>query len=247
MSKFVEGKVVEKRRWTERLFSLVVDAEVAPFQAGQFTQLALNIDGEVVGRPYSFVNAPNKNPLEFYFIQVAGGLLTERLAMLEVDDTVLILPKAAGFLRLSEVPEARYLWLLSTGTGLGPFLSILSTNEPWLRFDRIVLVHAVRYENELAYGDVIRGFSQRYGEQFSFVPFVSRSETDFALQMHIPEAIADGQLEARTAIDLVPESSQVMLCGNPNMVHDSTEILLARGMKKNKRQDPGHITLENYW
>lgn len=247
MSKFVEGRVVGKRHWTERLYSLQVDAKVAPFQAGQFTKLALGINGERVERPYSFINAPGDQPLEFYFILVPGGPLTQRLAALEVGNSVWVSAHAAGFLTLSEVPEATHLWLLSTGTGIGPFLSILKTEVPWQRFDRVVLAHAVRHVDELAYGETIRGFSQRHNEQFRFVPFVSRAETDFTLRARIPEAITDGRLEASAGVALAPENSQVMLCGNPNMVRDTTDALLARGLKKNRRQDPGHITLESYW
>lgn len=246
MSKFVEGTVVGKRRWAERLYSLQVDADIAPFQAGQFTKLALDIDGEVVGRAYSFINAPGETPLEFYFIEVPGGLLTRRLAALEAGDVVRVAPQAAGFLTLAEVPEAKHLWLLSTNTGIAPFLSILKTAEPWQRFERIVLAHAVRYADELAYGETIRDFAQQHGEQFRFVPFVSRADTNFALRARIPEAIIDGRLKARVGVILAPESSQVMLCGNPDMVRDTTEALLVRGLKKNRRHDPGHITVESY-
>ncbi|PIR09698.1 MAG: ferredoxin--NADP(+) reductase [Gallionellaceae bacterium CG11_big_fil_rev_8_21_14_0_20_60_62] len=247
MSKFIEGKVVAKRRWAERLYSLQVKAGIALFQAGQFIKLALDIDGEVVAHPYSFVNAPGEKPLEFYFIEGPDGLLTQRLAALEAGDTILIAPNAAGFLTLAEVPDAKHLWLLSTGTGIGPFLSILKTAEPWQRFERIVLAHGVRHANELAYGETIHGFAQQHGEQFRFVPFVSREETDFALCARIPEAIADGRLEARAGVALAPENSQVMLCGNPDMLRDTTETLLARGLKKNRRSAPGHITVESYW
>jgi len=248
MSKFVEGTVVGKRRWAERLYSLQVDtAEILPFQAGQFTKLALDIDGEMVGRAYSLINAPDETPLEFYFIEVPGGLLTQRLAALEVGDAVWVAPQAAGFLTLAEVPDAKHLWLLSTGTGIGPFLSILKTEEPWQRFERVVLVHAVRHADELAYGETIRDLAQQHGEQFRFVPFVSREVADFALRARIPAAIADGRLEARAGIALAPESSQVMLCGNPDMLRDTSEALLTRGLKKNRRNDPGQITLESYW
>src|SRR4030065_2325529 len=137
MGKFAEGKVVGKRRWAERLYSLQVEAGIAPFQAGQFIKLALDIDGEAVGRAYSLVNAPDETPLEFYFIEVPGGLLTRRLAMLEAGDAVWVAPQAAGFLTIAEVPEAKHLWLLSTHTGIAPFLSILKTAEPWQRFERI--------------------------------------------------------------------------------------------------------------
>lgn len=246
MSKFIEGTVVGKRHWAEGLYSLKVVAEVAPFQAGQFAKLALDIDGEVVGRAYSFINAPGEIPLEFYFIVVPDGLLTPRLAALEPGDTVLVSHQATGFLTLSEVPDAKHLWLLSTGTGIAPFLSILKTEAPWQRFGRIVLAHAVRRADELVYGETISGFAQQHEEQFRFVPFVSREETDFALRARIPEAIADGRFEARAGVAIKPETSQVMLCGNPGMAHDTTEVLLARGLKRNRRRDPGHITVESY-
>ena len=246
MSKFIEGKVASKRRWAKRLYSLQVDADIAPFQAGQFTRLALDIDGEAVSRAYSLINAPDETPLEFYFIEVPGGLLTRRLAALEAGDVVRVAPQAAGFLTLAEVPEAKHLWLLSTNTGIAPFLSILKTEAPWRRFERVILAHAVRHTDELAYGETIRDFAQQHGEQFRFVPFVSREETDFALRARIPEAIADGRLEARAGVALAPESSQVMLCGNTGMVRDTTEVLLARGLKKNRRRDAGHITVEIY-
>jgi len=246
MGSFVEGTVVGKRRWTERLYSLQVAAEVASFQAGQFAKLALDINGKVVGRAYSFINAPSEIPLEFYFIEVPDGLLTPRLAALEAGDTVLVSSQAAGHLTLSEVPDAKHLWLLSTGTGIAPFLSILKTEALWQRFGRIVLVHAVRYAYELVYGETIRDFTQQYGNQFRFVPFVSREETDFALRARIPEAIADGRLEAIAGIAFAPEISQVMLCGNLGMARDTTKVLLARGLKKNRRRNPGHITQESY-
>lgn len=247
VGKFVEGRVVGKRSWTEQLFSLRVAAEVAPFQSGQFTKLALDINGEMIGRPYSLVNAPGEMPLEFYFIVMPGGPLSPCLAALEVGNAVWVAPHAAGFLTLSEVPEAKHLWLLSTGTGIGPFLSILKTGEPWQRFERVVLAHAVRHAGELAYGETIGGFAQQHGEQFRFVPFVTREETDFALRARIPEAIADGRLEVRAGVTLVPENSQIMLCGNPDMLRDTAETLLARGFKKNRRHDQGHITVESYW
>lgn len=247
MGEFVQGRVAGKRRWAERLYSLQVGTtEIVPFQAGQFTRLALDIGGERAARAYSFINAPGETPLEFYFVEVPGGLLTPRLAALEAGDAVWVAAQAAGFLTLAEVPDAKHLWLLSTHTGIAPFLSILKTKEPWQRFERIVLAHAVRHAGELVYGETIRGFAQQHGEQFRFVPFVSREDTDFALRARIPEAIADGRLEARAGVALAPENSQVMLCGNPGMVRDTTELLLAHGMKKNRRRDPGHITVESY-
>lgn len=247
MSKLIEGKVVGKHRWSEQLYSLQVDAAVAPFEAGQFTKLGLHVDGIMVERPYSFVNAPNEKPHEFYFTVVPEGPLTHHLINLEANDAIWLLPRAAGFLTLSEVPDAENLWLLATGTGIGPFLSILKSETPWQRFQKVVLVHAVRYASELSYGEAIQRIAQNHPNQFRFVPFVSREDNEFSLRARVPETISDGRLETKSGVVLSAEKSQVMLCGNPDMVRDTTEALLARGLKKNRRRDSGQITLESYW
>jgi ferredoxin/flavodoxin---NADP+ reductase len=247
LAKFVEGKVVGVRRWTDRLFSIMVDAPVEPYQAGQFGKLVLEIDGEVVARPYSYVNAPQERPLEFYYITVDGGPLTERLIGLVPGNTIYLAPKAAGFLILSELPPAENLWLLSTGTALGPFLAILKTPDPWSRFKDIALIHAVRHTHELTYRDQIDKLLAEHPGQLRYMPFVSREATDFALSGRVPDAIRDGRLQAKAGMELAPEKSQIMICGNPDMVKDTTDTLLAMGFRKNRRKEPGHITVENYW
>jgi ferredoxin--NADP+ reductase len=108
-------------------------------------------------------------------------------------------------------------------------------------------VHAVRTAEELTYGDEIRSLLERYPEQLQFIPFVSREDTDFAIKARIPAAIEDGRLEQRAGTRISVGDSQVMICGSPAMVRDTTAVLEARGMKKNKRRDPGHITTEQYW
>lgn len=247
MAQWVEGRVRALHHWSGDLYSLQVDADVEPFQAGQFSKLGMEIDGELVARPYSLVNAPHERPLEFYFIVVRGGPLSPRLAALRPGDRLLVTPRASGFMVMSEVPPARDLWLIATGTGVGPFLSILKTDEPWRRFERIVLVHAVRTVAELTYRELIDAFSARHGARFAYVPFVSRETTDFALAGRVPAALADGRLERRAHRDITPDASQVMLCGNPEMVRDTTGALIARGLKKHRRRDPGQISVENYW
>ena len=246
-SKWVEGKVVALKQWTERLFSIQVDATLAPFQAGQFGKLALEINDEMVGRPYSFVNAPDERPLEFYFITVEAGPLSNELVALKPGDPLWLAPKASGFLVLAEIPPGENLWLLSTGTAIGPFLAICKTEEPWKRFSKIVFVHAVRTLAELTYQDQIKRIQEQHGDQFIYIPFVSREDTDFAIKGRVPETIRDGRLEARAGITLSAEKSQVMICGNPEMVSDTTTALIERGLKKNKRKDPGNISVENYW
>jgi ferredoxin--NADP+ reductase len=247
MGKFAEGRVVNSKRWTERLHSLQVEAPIEPFKAGQFGKVALEINGEMVFRPYSFVNAPHEWPLEFYFITLQDGPLTQRLIKLDCGDPIYVAPRAAGYLTLSELRDAENLWLLSTGTAIGPFLSILKTEEPWRRFSSIVLVHAVRQAEELTYQDQIRQLLDQHPQRLKVIPFVSREDTDFAIKGRVPEAIKDGRLEAKAGVQLAAEKSQVMICGNPDMVGDTSLVLEERGLKKNRRTAPGHITVENYW
>jgi ferredoxin/flavodoxin---NADP+ reductase len=247
MSKWAEGTVVAQKHWAGRLFSLQVDAELAPFQAGQFAKLALAVDGEMVARPYSFINAPNERPHEFYYVVLPEHPLTPRLCKLEAGDTVYLTPRAAGFLILTEVPPGEHLWLLASGTALGPFLSILKTEAPWQRFERVVLVHAVRRAEELSYRDQIQSLQARHSGKFVFVPVVSGEDNDFALGGRIPKAIEDGRLEAKAGIGLAARSSRLMVCGNPAMVADTVHALQERGLKKHRRRDPGQISVENYW
>lgn len=247
MSKWLEGRVVGQKHWTDRLLSLQVAAPLGPFQAGQFVKLALDVAGERVARPYSFVNPPGSEPHEFYYNIVAEGPLSPRLAALAAGDLVYVAPGIAGFLILSEVPDAENLWLLATGTGLAPFLSILRTGTPWERFRRVVLVHATRTADEQVYGELLAGVARARGEQFRRVAFVSRETAPDALEGRIPAAIADGRLERAAATELSAARSHAMLCGNPQMVTDVTAALAARGMRKHRRRAPGHITVETYW
>ncbi len=245
--RWCEGTVSELKRWTDRLYSIHVDAPVDAFNAGQFTKLGVMIGDELVGRPYSYVNAPDDRSLEFYFITVPDGPLTKQLVTLTSGDLVHVMRKASGFLSLNEVPESKHLWMLSTGTAIGPFLSIMKTAEPWLRFERVVLVHAVRTAEELTYQDTVQSIMAQYPGQFSYVPFVSREDTDFAIRDRIPGGIISGALESLAGITITPEHSQVMICGNPAMVKDTSDALKARGLARNRRRAPGHITVENYW
>ena len=247
MAAWNTGKVVEYKQWNKALFSLYVESDIEPFEAGQFVKIALEIKGEVVGRPYSLVNPPHGRPLEFYCIEVPNGLLTPHLAKLRRGDEILVAPRAHGFMILDEVPQARHLWLMATGTGVGPFLSMLATDKPWQRFEKVVLVYAVRTLSDLSYQERISQILAEHPAQFTFIPFLSRESSDFALPGRIPQAIIDGRLEAHAGMKIGADNSQIMLCGNPQMVKDTTNVLIERGLKKHHRFSPGQITAENYW
>ena len=247
---WIDAKVVGQRRWTDALRSITIDAGPLGFEAGQFTRLALCLNGEWVARPYSFVNAPGDPHCEFYYVNVPGGPLTAELPRLASGDPIRVSRQVSGFLVLSELPEAEQLWLVSTGTGIGPFLSILATPAPWQRYRSVVLVHGVRHLPELAYAERVAELARTHGERFRFVPLLSRDAVELrpgALAGRIPQALHSGALEAAAGLALSAGASQVMLCGNPAMVSETTEVLKTRGLKKHRRRDPGQISAENYW
>ncbi len=247
MSNWIDAKVIENIHWTDSLYSLRVEGDIENYEAGQFGRLGLKIEDQIVGRPYSFVSAPDENIHEFYSISIEDGLISPKLAELKAGDHVYLGEKANGFLVLSEIPESEDLWMISTGTGIGPFLSILKTDTPWKRFKKCILVHAVRNAEELSYRELIDDIKEQHADQFEYVPFVSREETDFALPGRIPAAIENGALEKRANLTIENGKSQVMLCGNPDMVKDAKEKLQERGLTKNLRRTPGNISTENYW
>ena len=247
MAEWIQGTVSDNIHWTENLYSLKIDADVDDFIAGQFTSLALDIDGERIARPYSFLSAPSQRPLEFFFYTATGGVLSNAMLELEPGDRIWLKKKANGFFTLAEVPDSRDLWLFGTGTGIAPFFSILKTEEPWRRFEKVILVHGVRTAADLRYHELIGEIQQCRGDKFQFKAFVTREDVPGTYHGRIPAAIADGNLENLCSTKLSIEDSQIMLCGNPDMVKDAVEVLKERGFKKNRRRTPGQITVENYW
>jgi ferredoxin--NADP+ reductase len=246
MSNWLKGTVIENRQWSDRLFSLRIDVPLGEFSAGQFTRIALDIDGELVARPYSLVNAPHEDFLEIYFDVVPGGPLSPRLAALKSGDEVQVADKISGFLTIAEVPEVDHLWLMATGTGIGPFLSSLKTNEPWQRFKKIVLGYSVRSIEELSYADTISRLIDEHPDQMEFVPFVTREFMEGSINSRITVAIENGELENLVGIPLSSETSHIMMCGNSGMIQGVTELLESRGMRRHRRREPGHITTEKY-
>jgi len=248
MAEWVNATVKEVKNWTDSLFSLVVNAPVDPFIAGQFAKLGLEIDGQRVQRAYSYVNAPNNPDLEFYLVDVHDGKLSPRLHALQAGDSLMVTKEAAGFFVVDEVPECDTLWMLATGTAIGPYLSILQQGENLARFQHIVLVHATRYAADLSYLPLMQQLQQSYGDKLRIQTVVSREQVAESLTGRVPALIESGELESRVGLTIDAESSHVMLCGNPQMVRDTQQVLMtSREMRKHLKRKPGHITSEHYW
>lgn len=247
MTDWVNGTVYEVIQWNDRLCSLKVKADLAPYTAGQFGKLSLIIDGERVSRAYSFVNAPSAGHHEFYLIKIPDGRLSPHLFELKPGDAIQVSRNASGFMTLAEVPAGRDLWMMATGTAIGPFLSILSEQQVFQRFENIVLVHGVRQRDDLTYQEQIHTIKTRQPLQFRYIPVVSREDCTDLLRGRIPLLLDHGLLEEAAELSLSPEWSQTMICGNPAMVKDTLHALQQKGLKKNLRREPGQITMENYW
>ena len=245
MAKWHNGKVVANNRWNHRLTSLQFEAPLEGFESGQFVRVGLEINGEVVARPYSLVNSPEESKFEIYFNIVEEGPLSPKLFDLQPGDPVLVAPRPAGFLTISEVPKADNLWMLATGTAIGPFLSILKGDAVWQKFRQITLCFSVRTQDELAYLETIEKIAARHPQQFVFIPLVTRESVEGALAQRIPACINSGELETRAKVK-ISEDSHIMICGSTEMITDVSEILESRGLRKHKRREAGHYTTEKY-
>ena len=254
--KYTVERIHHLRVWTPKLFSFRITRPAAfRFTAGQFARLGLaGADGRPVWRAYSMVSAPYDEFIEFFSIVVPEGEFTPRLAQLAVGDAVFLDKTVYGFLTTDRFADGRDLWMLATGTGVAPFLSILQDPSTWARFDHVVLAYSARTADELAYRDWIAALPGHplVGEavtpdRFRFVPAVTRESLPGCLPVRLTDAITDGSLERFAGRTLTPEYSRIMVCGNPQMVEDSRRLLAARGYRLSRRAAPAQLAFENYW
>lgn len=251
IEKFSLEKVLSVHRWTNTLFSFTMTRPAHfKFTAGQFARIGLKVGDELVVRAYSVVSSPFDETLEFFSIVVPEGKFTSNLQHLKVGDELYLEKIPYGYLTLAryQLPLPQDLWLLGTGTGLAPFLSMLQDFETWNKYKHINLVYSVRTQDELAYVDRIQEIAESFGEGytgFKFIPIITR-DPEAALHHRLPILIENRELERAAGLQLNPETSHVMLCGNPEMVEDTKEALKARGLTMNRRGE-GNIAVENYW
>lgn len=252
--KFTRQTLLEVQPLTSSLFTLRTTRDPGfRFRAGQFARLGVTkADGSTVWRAYSMVSAPHDEYLEFFSIVVPGGEFTSELCRLQEGDTLLVDRQAFGYLTLDRFVDGRDLWLLSTGTGVAPFLSILQDFEVWERFERIILVYSVREARELAYQALIAGLKEReylteHAHKLQFIATVTREEHAGALHGRITQLLENGELERAAGVAISPEHSRVMLCGNPQMIDDTRGLLKARDLRLSLSRRPGQVAVENYW
>lgn len=251
IEKFSVEKVLSVHRWTPTLFSFTMTRPAHfKFTAGQFARIGLKVGEELVVRAYSVVSSPFDETLEFFSIVVPDGAFTSNLQHLKVGDELYLEKIPYGYLTLAryQQPLPHDLWLLATGTGLAPFLSMLQDFETWSKYQKINLIYSVRTAAELAYVDRIQEIAETFGEGHVGFKFISIITRDPSAQLHdrLPVLIENGELEKVAGIELSPATSHVMLCGNPQMVDDTKEALKRRGLTMNRRGE-GNIAVENYW
>ncbi len=245
--KWTQGIVRGKQVWADGLFTLSIEApDVGQFAPGQFLQLGIDQEDGHLHRPYS-VASPHGDVLEFFIVLVEDGRLTPHLWKMESGDTVDVSARAAGSFTLGHCPDGETLWLVATGTGLAPYIAMLRTDEAWDRYQKVVVVHGVRYASDLAYQEELGEHLARFGEdRFAYVPVVSREDVDHALRGRITACMLNDSLEQAAGAELSTDSC-VMMCGNPDMLNEAESLLEQRKMKRHKRKDPGQIVIERYW
>lgn len=244
---WIRGSLKKRKVWSDGLFTLTIDCPgVSPFEPGQFLQVGLQLPEKHLHRPYS-VASPHSDELEFFIVRVENGELTPRLWDLEVGQSIDVCKKATGSFTLNHTPAAKNLWLLATGTGLAPYIAMLRDPKIWESYQQIIVVHGVRFLSDLAYSGEFEAYQKTHDSRLVWVPVISRTLAIHGFQGRITQAIQCGRLEELAGVELCPESSAVMMCGNPQMLDEVEEILNNRGMRKHKRNEPGHYVVERYW
>jgi len=251
MSAFNEERVLSVHHWTNRLFTFTTTRDQSlRFKNGHFTMIGLRVENKPLLRAYSIVSANYEEHLEFLSIKVPDGPLTSRLQHIKVGDTIVVGRKPTGTLVIDYLLPGKRLYLLSTGTGLAPFMSIVRDPETYERFEQIILVHGVRQKEELAYHDLLVNHLPRHeflGEivtnKLRYYPTVTREA--YRNMGRVTELIEGGKMfEDLEVPQMDPSTDRVMICGNPAMLRDLKHMLEARGFTEGNTSTPGHFVIE---
>ena len=251
MSNLHHERVLSVHHWTDNLFTFTTTRDPAlRFKNGQFVMIGLPVDGKPLLRAYSIASANYEETLEFFSIKVPNGPLTSRLQHLKVGDEVIVGRKPTGTLLVDYLVPGRRLYLLSTGTGLAPFMSLIKDPETYENYEKVILVHGVRTVAELAYQDFITRelpeneyFGELVREKLVYYPTVTREP--YRNQGRITDLITSGKLFEELGLPpLDKEDDRVMLCGSPQLLDDMRVILKERGFEEGSTTEPGDFVIE---
>jgi ferredoxin--NADP+ reductase len=242
--KWSQVTVTTRTEWADGLFSFEVDAP-RDFQAGQFARLALPVDGEEVWRAYSIASPPGQ-PLEFFIVRVDDGRLTPHLDRLRPGDPLHLHQKIAGTFTLERVEHGGVLWMIGTGTGLAPYLSMLREGSLWERYERVVLVHGVRHPVDLAYRALLEEMALT--RPLAYLPATTREPAVGCLSGRLTALLRSGALEEAAGRALVAKEAHVLMCGNPDLIKDLQAEFKERDIHLySPRNRDGRLHVERYW
>ena len=251
MSRLMTEIVTHVHHWNESLFSFKTTRDTGfRFKNGHFVMVGLPEEGKPLLRAYSIASANYEDELEFFSIKVPNGPLTSRLQHLQVGDEVLVSKKPTGTLVTDQMLPGKHLYLISTGTGLAPFMSIIKDHEIYAQFDKIILTHGVRYTSELAYVDYIQNelpnneyFGELVREKLIYYPSVTRE--DYKNNGRLTDLMTSGKLFVDIGLPKPNiDDDRFMICGSPSMLKDTCAILNERGFTEVRNGQAGHYVIE---
>lgn len=251
MSKYLEERVTQVRHWTDTLFSFRTTRDPSfRFRNGEFTMVGIEVEGRPLVRAYSLASANYEDELEFFSIKVPDGPLTSKLQHLQVGDPIMVGRKPTGTLVLDNLAPGENLYLLGTGTGLAPYMSIIKDPETYERFEKVVLVHGCRRIAELAYGDLIAEqlpndelVGELIRDGLIYYPTVTREP--FKNTGRITNLMTSGKLFEDIGLKpMSVERDRFMICGGPGILADARKLLLDGGYVEGNHGEPGHFVIE---
>ncbi|HEY8101702.1 MAG TPA: ferredoxin--NADP reductase [Burkholderiaceae bacterium] len=249
--------VTEIYHWTDALFSFKTTRPSGyTFTPGQYARLGLSDERGMLWRAFSIVSATDQPFLEFFAIEVEGGAFSAMLMKLREGDPICVEKQSYGFMTVDRFSDGDDLWMLATGTGLGPYVSIAQDALVWEKFNNLIVVHCVRHADELAYQDQLLELKNKppfnsLPAELQLIQSVTREQDrgEHAGRLHgrITTLLENGELEKHAGIPITVEASRVMICGNPQMIDDTRRILHKRGLSPCRRVLAGQFVTENYW